>query len=334
MGLREWVIKRTINNLLTIIAAVIFIFFLFRIPVFLLGVDPADLYLASAKMKPEELENLRRIYGIPGENAGFAEWADHFVKYIMNTLTFQFGLSFQTLRPVSFEIAQRLPNTLLLLGISTAISIVLSIYFGVMTASKHGSRTDVSVITVSLFLNVLPIFWLGMMALMIFGYYLDLFPVTGGSISYPPPTDPLMYTLDLLWHLTLPVAVLSIGGFGSLMLIMRNNVLGALTEDYIVTARAKGLGERTIMYRHALRNALLPLVTIIALSIAGLIGGAVFTETVFNWYGMGRFFFEAVTSQDYPVMQALTYIFAITTVLANFFADILHGVFDPRVKYD
>ena len=333
MGLREWVVKRTINNILTIIAVVVFVFFLFRIPVFFLGVDPADLYLA-ANMKPEELDNLRRIYGIPTKNAGFAEWTEHFFKYLVNTLTFQFGISFQTLRPVSYEIVQRLPNTLILLGISTAITIMLSVYFGVTTASKHGSRTDVSIITVSLFLNVLPVFWLAMMALMVFGFYLNLFPVTGGSISYPPPTDPLQYALDYLWHLTLPVIVLSIGGFGSLMLIMRNNVLGALTEDYIVTARAKGLSDRIILYRHALRNALLPLITIIALSIAGLIGGAVFTETIFNWYGMGRFFFEASVSQDYPVLQALTYIFAISTVLANFFADILHGVFDPRVKYD
>jgi len=333
LGLREWVVKRTINNILTIIAVVVFVFFLFRIPVFFLGVDPADLYLA-ANMKPEELDNLRRIYGIPTKNAGFAEWTEHFFKYLVNTLTFQFGISFQTLRPVSYEIVQRLPNTLILLGISTAITIMLSVYFGVTTASKHGSRTDVSIITVSLFLNVLPVFWLAMMALMVFGFYLNLFPVTGGSISYPPPTDPLQYALDYLWHLTLPVIVLSIGGFGSLMLIMRNNVLGALTEDYIVTARAKGLSDRIILYRHALRNALLPLITIIALSIAGLIGGAVFTETIFNWYGMGRFFFEASVSQDYPVLQALTYIFAISTVLANFFADILHGVFDPRVKYD
>lgn len=333
MGLREWVIKRTINNVLLVLAVTIFVFFLFRVPVFYLGVDPADLYLVGG-MKPEEVENIRRIYGLPSKDAGLLEWLNHFVLYIYNTLTFNFGFSFQTLRPVSSEILERLPNTLLLIGTSTAISIVLSVYVGVKVASRHGSRLDVSAITLSLFVYNLPIFWVGIMALMIFGYYLDLYPVTGGSISYPPPSDPFLYALDLLWHLSLPVAVLAVAGFGGLMLIMRNNVLTALTDDYITTARAKGLSEQTILYKHALRNAMLPLITIVALSIATLIGGAVLTETVFNWYGMGRFLFEAVTSQDYPTMQAITYIFAISTVLANFFADILHGVFDPRIKYD
>jgi peptide/nickel transport system permease protein len=136
------------------------------------------------------------------------------------------------------------------------------------------------------------------------------------------------------WHLVLPSLTLALVSYGGYMLVMRNTLIDVLTEDYIVTARAKGVDERTVLYKHALRNAILPLVTMIALTFGFLITGATLTETVFNWYGIGRLIFESVIAQNYPVLQAIFYIMALTVIIANFIADILYGFLDPRVRYD
>ncbi|MFX1476280.1 MAG: ABC transporter permease, partial [Promethearchaeota archaeon] len=184
---------------------------------------------------------------------------------------------------------------------------------------------------------------LGMILILIFGFYLrvpgpdgqlmGLFPYSG-TVSTPVYNDPLLYAMDVAHHLVLPSFTLAIVSFGGYMLVMRNNLIDVLTEDYIVTARAKGVDERTVLYKHAMRNAILPLVTMIAFTFGGLIGGATLTETVYNWYGVGRYIFDSVMAQNYPVLQAIFYILALTTVIANFIADLLYGFLDPRVRYN
>jgi len=172
-----------------------------------------------------------------------------------------------------------------------------------------------------------------MMLILFLGFYVPLFPMYG-TISRPAPEDPLIYALDVGRHLVLPATTLALVSYGGYMLVMRNNLIDVLTEDYIVTARAKGADERTVLYKHALRNAVLPLVTMIALTFGFLITGATLTETVFNWYGLGRLIFDSVMQQNYPVLQAIFYIMALTVIIANFIADILYGFLDPRIRYD
>lgn len=257
-----------------------------------------------------------------------------FVLYIRNMLVFNFGNSFsEGFRPVIESIAARLPNTLLLMGTAAILTIVIGVITGLTAASKRGKPGDMGLVVSALTFYSIPTFWLGMMFILLLGFYIPIFPM-GGTVSAPIPEDPLIYALDVGWHLVLPSLTLALVSFGGYMLVMRNSLIDVLTEDYIVTARAKGVDERTVLYRHALRNAILPLVTMIALTFGFLITGATLTETVFNWYGLGRLIFDSVMGHNYPVLQAIFYIMALTVIVANFIADILYGFLDPRVRYD
>ncbi len=257
-----------------------------------------------------------------------------FVTYLVNMFTFNFGHSFtEGYRPVIESIAARLPNTLLLMGTAAIITIVIGVITGIAAASKRGGSFDMGMVVTGLTFYSIPTFWLGMMFILMFAFYIPLFPY-GGTVSVPIPEDPLAYAMDVAWHLVLPATTLALVSYGGYMLVMRNTLIDVLTEDYIVTARAKGVDERTVLYKHALRNAILPLVTMIALTFGFLITGATLTETVFNWYGLGRLIFDSVMQQNYPVLQAIFYIMALTVIIANFIADILYGFLDPRVRYD
>ncbi len=333
MGLREYVIRRSVYLFYLIIIVTAFNFFMFRIASFMFGITPVNLMIGGLKenLNPEKIAQLYRDFGLV-QNPTIADWIWMFVLYMRNTLSGNFGRSIYSKNLVIDEIMWRLPNTLLLMGTSALISISLGIWLGVRVARHPGSKGDVAAISISLFLYSLPIFWFGLMLLMIFGYYIPLFPLFG-TMSKPPPSNPILFALDVLWHLTLPATALGIGGFGGYFLYMRSNLIDVMTEDYILTARAKGLDEHTVLYKHAMKNAMLPMVTIIAITIAGLVGGATLTETVFNWYGLGRYIFDSLVLLDYPVVQAIFFIMSILTVLANFAADLLYGVLDPRIKY-
>lgn len=333
MGLREFVIRRSITAIITVIAVVIFNFFLFRLPTFLYGSDPADLIL-DPRMTEERQEEIRRAWGIPPKDATFGDWINYFAKTVFNTLTFKFGYSFVSFQPVSKEILARLPNTLVLIGVSTLVAVLLGIWLGVQGGKDPGKRKDSFLVTSSLFIFSMPIFWLGIILILIFAVYLRLFPIVGGTTSFPEPEGIINKIIDYAWHLTLPASTLAISSFGSWYLLVRNSVVNVFTEDYIVTARAKGLDERTVLYKHVFRNAMLPTVTVMALALANLWTGAVLTETVFNWFGMGRYFFESVVNFNWPVAEALFYIVALSVVIAYFIADILYAFLDPRVKYD
>ena len=338
MSLKGYIVRRTINMAMLILAVLVFNFFIFRLQVFLFGIDPADLILPPNPRDKEIWEaKLREKWRIPQKGAGLDQWLDHFFTYMANMLTLQFGNSFfYQGKSVTDLILERLPNTVILLGTASLFSIILGIVVGVIAAARRGSKVDMTSISVGLALYSLPIFWLGLMAIMIFAYYIPLFPVTGGSQSVKCGSGQcnlLETIIDYIYHLILPVSVLTVGSFGGYMLLMRNNLIDVLTEDFITTAKAKGLKERTVLFRHALKNAILPMVTVIALSFAFVIGGATLTETVFNWYGLGRFIFESIIRQDWNSSQAIFYVIAVVVIVANFIADLLYGVLDPRVKY-
>jgi peptide/nickel transport system permease protein len=339
MGLRTYLVKRIIIAIILFIAIVVFNFFLFRLPVFIFGIDPAILYIQPG-MDLRAIERIRSLYQLPPANATWYDWFLHFLAYMRNMFTLQFGQSFSSGNPVAQDIMERLPNTLLLMGTSTILAVILGVVTGIIAASRHGGATDTGLITVSLTLYSVPVFWLGMLFLLVFSVlpmlYLGfpIFPL--GHTTSPPgqvPNDPISYSLDVAWHLVLPALTLTLAFFGGYMLLMRNTLVDVLTEDYILTARAKGLEERTVLYKHGVRNAFLPLISLIAINFAFIISGAILTETVFIWLGMGRLLYGALTSNDWPVAQGIFFMIAATVIAANIIADILYGVLDPRIKY-
>lgn len=290
--------------------------------------DPISILASALRLRPEQVETLVELYGLD------QPILTRYLKYMYSMLTFQFGFSYYYGgRPVIELIAERLPNTLLLLGLSTMLAIIMGTLIGATAAYRRGGRFDSTVVTASLVTYSLPTFWMGMIFLLIFGYCLRMFPL-GGTMSRPPPVELWARIVDIGWHLFLPALTIFLFLYGGFALLARSSVLETLTEDYILTAKAKGLPDRSILFRHALRNALLPLTTQYALALSGIIAGAIITETIFTWDGMGRLMWIAVTRADYPVLQACFYIFALATILANFAADIIYGLIDPRVRYE
>ena len=261
--------------------------------------------------------------------------AEQFVIYFMNMLSGNFGSSFYTRRPVMDEIAVRIGPTLLLFGSAVVISYLLGILLGTILAWRRGSKMELSAIVVSLFFYSMPVFWFGLVLLWLFAFQLKLLPL-GGIGGFDPTTGNSLtgFALvgDILWHMALPLGNLVILGLAGHVLLMRNSMLEVMGEDYILTAKAKGLRERTVMYKHAARNALLPVVTALAISIGGVISGGVLTETIFSWPGMGYFLVSATLQQDYPSVQAAFFILAVLTILANSVADVLYAYLDPRVR--
>jgi peptide/nickel transport system permease protein len=348
MGLREYVIRRLIYMFLLVVAVVCFNFFLFRLPTLLFGVSPVDLMIdvnLRRNMTSELLEEIYARFGLVPDPDIF-DWIYMFWRYVVNMFTGDFGYSFVSQKPVVNEIMARLPNTLLLMGTSSIVAIILGIFTGVKVAADPGSNKDVGAVTVALFIYALPVFWVGMMLLMTFSFYIP--NMTGGLIQFPSggtitpdvwiaakndPLGGLIIAGNILHHLILPMVTLGVGSYGGYFLYMRNSLIDVMTEDYILTARAKGLDENQVLYKHGLKNAMLPMVTIIAMTFGFLINGATLTETVFGWYGLGRYIFRSLIILDYPVVQAIFMVIAITAILANFVADMLYGVLDPRIKY-
>jgi len=322
MSFKGYIIKRTIYSLVLLFFALSLNFVIFR----LAPGNPIQIVASASRLEPEMVERLIELWGLK-EPAHV-----QYIRYLKSTLTWNFGYSYYSLEPVSKEIIERLPNTLLLMGVSLLFACLFGTIFGIYAASKRGSLFDVTSVSVSLFSYALPTFWMGLLLIYLLGYVFHLFPLAG-TMSRPPPTDPIARIFDIGWHLFLPALTLFLFSYGSWLLLMRSTLLETLHEDYIITARAKGVTERGVLFKHAFRNAMLPLVTNIALTIPGLLNGAILTETVFSWRGLGLYTWNAIQFNDYPVLQALFFIFALVTVVANFVVDIVYGFIDPRIRY-
>ncbi|MEM3444593.1 MAG: ABC transporter permease [Thermoplasmata archaeon] len=254
-------------------------------------------------------------------------------RYMQDMLVFNFGNDFSNQQPVTEGIAIRIGPTVLLFGSATIIAYALGIFLGALLAWRRGSRMELSVIVVSLFFYSMPLFWFGMILIWVFANQIGWFPPGGfQSPTTEKPLEGFEYFKDVLWHLTLPLFTLTITHLAGDVLLMRNSMLEVMGEDYILTAKGKGLKERTILYKHAARNAMLPVVTALALSVGGIVSGGVLTETVFSWPGMGYWLVEATLSQNYPVAQGVFYILAILTIVGNVIADMLYAYLDPRVR--
>ncbi len=257
-------------------------------------------------------------------------------RWLRDMFTGEMGQSIKFRRPVLEMIAERIPNTLMLVGISFFVTLLLAIPIGIYSARNPYSLFDYAMTTLTFIGQSIPVYWLGLGLIVIFYVTLrnpftgdPLFPV-GGLNSQGKNGD----LLDTLWHLVLPVTALSLGWIAWYSRFLRSTMLDVLHEDYIRTARAKGMKERKVIYKHALQNAILPLITIIALDLPSLFAGALFVETIFSWPGMGRLFWDAAKGRDYPVLLAVVMITAVLIVACNILADLAYGWLNPQVKYE
>ncbi len=322
MSLKRYIIKRILYSFVLLFFALTLNFIIFRMA----PGNPIQVVASGMRLEPEMVERLIELWGLR------EPLHIQYIRYLKSTITWDFGYSYNSLEPVSREIRERLPNTLLLMGVSLFFAIIVGTVFGIYAAYKRGSLFDLTSVTISLFSYALPSFWMGLLLIYIGGYVFGLFPLAG-TISRPPPLDPILKAFDMAWHLFLPGLTLFLFSYGGWLLLTRSTLLEVLHEDYITTARAKGVAERGVLFKHAFRNAMLPLVTNIALQIPGLLNGAILTETVFSWRGLGLYTWSAIQFTDYPVLQALFYIFALVTIVCNLVIDIVYGYIDPRIQY-
>jgi peptide/nickel transport system permease protein len=255
---------------------------------------------------------------------------EQFVIYISNVFRGDLGYSYLRSEPVAKLIVERIPATLLLVLTAMFISALIGIIVGTIAAAKRGAA-DLTLSTLSIVGISIPYFWLAQIILIIFAVWLGVFPL-GGMVSVGHDYQGLQYFIDVVYHLTLPAMTLAIFNIAFTTKITRGSVQEALTQDYILTARAKGIPESRVVFRHALRNALIPVVTYTGFNTGVLLVGAILTETVFAWPGMGSLLYDSIRLRDYPVVLGIFIYGSIIVVLANLLVDILYGILDPRIR--
>ncbi len=307
---------------ITLFAVVTFNFVLFRV----LPGDPLQLIARSGHLPPEALARLRALFGLD-RSLPVQYWY-----YLRNLAHGQFGFSFTYRRPVSSILAERMTNTIILLGAATIFIVLLGVGLGVFAAARRGSRADSETVVTALIFWSLPTFWTGMILVFLLGVWLHAFPISGITTPGAAYSSWWDQTTDVVSHIFLPTVTLALVDIGQFILITRSSLVDVLTEDFILTAKAKGLSRRNVVWRHGVRNALLPVITASALYISLVVGGAIQVETVFSWPGMGRLIYDAVLRRDYPILEACFLIFAVTVILANLASDLLYQVLDPRVR--
>lgn len=322
MGVVPFLIRRAFYILPLLICAVVFIFLLIH----LAPGDPVDYLVGEAGADRAMIERLRAQMGL--DQPLYIQ----LFRYVAQVLSGNLGYSLVAGAPVSDLILERLPATLLLMASQYALSALVGISLGVVSSRNPHSATDNIITIVSLASFAIPIFWLGQMLILIFGYHLSWFPIQGMTNVRENYTG-WRYALDVAYHMTLPVVALSIYNLGLVLRLTRTSMIQVLAQEYIKVAHAKGLSEGTVLRRHALRNALLPVVTVIGLEIPGLISGAVLAETVFAWPGLGRLTFDAINSRDYPLLMGMFIFISFFVVISNLVVDILYSILDPRIRY-
>ena len=278
---------------------------------------------ASAEMKAQ----LRALYDLD------KPIYEQYLIWVRKLAVLDLGKSFSPdARPVADKILERLPITILINALSMGLIILVAVPIGVIAAVRRNSLFD-RVSAVLVFIGyAMPTFWLALLLMILFGIHLGWLPISGiRSLNYEY-LSPTSAVFDSIKHLILPVFLSAFGGLAGMSRYMRANMLEVIRQDYITTARAKGLSERTVIYKHALKNALLPVITILGLSVPGLIGGSVIFETIFAIPGMGQLFFMSVMSRDYPVIMGILVIGAVLTLVGNLIADISYAVVDPRIR--
>lgn len=321
MGSRRYLLRKILQALFSLLFVLVLNFALTR----MLPGDPVQMLVRGDRLTVADQEQLVKEFGLEGSTL------DQFKAYMSETLRGNLGTSFISSRPVSEVILERLWPTLLLVGVATFFATIFGVLIGIVTAWKRGSRTDISLTGASMMFYSMPDFWLGMMLLIIFGSFLGLFP-TGGNETYGAGYTGLQHFADVARHMFLPCLTLTLAYLAEYSLIMRSSLIDVMGEDFINTARAKGLRDKQVRRRHAVPNALLPTVTIVILYFSYVLAGALGVEYVFSYPGLGLLTVEAIDAQDFPVEQGLLLILAVVVIIATFITNILYGYLDPRVR--
>ncbi|MEJ7872659.1 MAG: ABC transporter permease [Rubrobacteraceae bacterium] len=290
--------------------------------------DPIDYLIPSeqvATITPEQRDRILAQFGLE------KPLLEQYWLYLAGISQGDLGYSVQTGRPVTDTLLERLPWTIVLVGGAIVLSLVVGAGAGFFAAARRGGRTDAGGLALFMAVDSMPPFWIGMLLLVLFSGYLQILPVYGAL----PETDQALGLArlgELAERLVLPLVTLSLVRVGWLFLIARSSLAGELSEDYITMAEAKGLSRRRVVIGHGIRNALLPLVTAVAVEAGTLVGGATVVETVFSYPGLGRLIYESVLSRDYPVLQGAFLLMAVGVIAANLLADLLYPLIDPRVR--
>ena len=321
--MRNYIIRR----LLQLIPLLLVISFFVFMTLSLTGSSLRSLVVDNPSITPEIIQKLERIYGMDKPLlVRYFYWLKAFA-------TGQWGYSREYHDSVIFLIRTRMAVTLSLTGLSFLISVTVAIPIGVYTALKQYSFFDYAATGLAFFGLSMPAFWFGLMLMLLFGIKLGWLPIGGFSTSGMDTANIFMRFLDHLKYLIMPAIVLGLQGMASWTRYTRSSLLEVLRMDYVRTARAKGLPERTVIYKHALRNALIPVITLLMLSIPHLFGGAVLTETVFSIFGIGRLLYTAIITSDTFLSMGTLMVLAILVVVSNFAADLLYAIVDPRIRY-
>lgn len=323
MSRRDYLLRKLGFSLMTVLIVLVVNFVLFRV----LPGDPVRAVIGrNVRISPQVQQALRVQFGLDKP-----VFPDQFFDTLGQWLKGNLGISWSQRQPVGDILIAKLGNTLLLIGLGQILSIFFGVVLGLLAGWKRKTSVDVGALTFSLIAWATPTFWLGIILLAAGSTWLGL--PTGGIVS-PGNINKPLYTVipDVARHLALPTLTLTILYLGEYMLIMRSSVLEVLNEDYILTAKAKGMSHWQVLMRHALKNAMLPVVTLIALNLGFTVSGAIYIEAVFSYDGLGKLFQDALTKQDYPLLQGAFLLLAVSVIFANMLADILYTYLDPRVK--
>ena len=303
----RYILRRVILAVPSILGVVIIVFFLSRIigsPVYV---------LMQAESKAEDIQAIERSLGLD------RPLGEQFIRYIGRVLRGDFGTSYWSDRSAMEIVMERFPATLQLAWVSLAFAIIVGIFLGMIVALKRDTFTDIFVSLLSLFGISMPSFWLGLMLILIFGVTLNLLPISGN---------------DTLLHLVMPAFTLGFSMVAIIVRLIRNDLLDVIHRPYITTAYAKGLSKRKVIFKHALKNALIPTVTMIGLQFGSLLGGSVVVETVFAWPGLGRLMIQSIYKRDFPIIEASVFLYAIFFIVVNIIVDVIYSFLDPRIRYE
>ena len=326
MSLTKYVIRRALFLIPVFFGITLLVFSIER-----LAGDPVQLLtILNPKVTEIQRQRLRAYFGL--------DQPIHiqYIRWLVELFSGNLGTSYALYQGVSVSdlIAQRTWLTLELQLLGLVLSLAMAIPIGVLSAKKRYSVLDVTVSNSALVGTSIPIFFLGIILILAFGYFIHIFPSGGAESTIPSQYPYGSLFLDQVWHLTLPTAVYTFALLAPVVLLVRSSMLEVLRQDYILAARASGLTERTVVYKHGLKNALIPIVTYVGLYFGGLLAGAPVTETVFNWPGVGRLFVDATGVLDFPIIQGVVVLITIMTLVANLVTDIAYGYIDPRIRLE
>jgi peptide/nickel transport system permease protein len=317
----RYVIGKLLGSFATLVFVVVFNFFLFRV----VGTDPVANLFRGRNLTDAQREELAREFGLDGSQL------EQFWSYIEQTASLNFGRSYVTNDPVMSEIADKALPTIALVGVSTLLSAIVGVLIGIVAGWRRRTKADYAATTFTMTTYSMPDFWLGMLLLSLFAVTLGWFPI-GGLEDPTSDATGVAHLADQAHHMFLPALTLTLAYLGEYALVMRSSLIDTMREDYLVLARAKGMRDVMVRNRHAVPNALLPVVTLAAINFGFVLSGAIAVETIFSWPGLGFATYEAIQGPDLPMLQGLFLVFSASVILFNLVADLTYAALDPRVR--